>query len=155
MMQHRSVEAERLYQATIRSLSRSGRSSADKPAYLSECVAGIQLKSGRFGEASRSVLRALHLDPTNLRCWYNSAFVGLAHANAVLAKASSPSAAIEDARMALQVAKKVFECLSMLHHTRAAKQFDRKLAADNNEFSSVRHACAKSSLECWTDIKFL
>jgi hypothetical protein len=141
MMQHRSVEAERLYQATIRSLSRSGRSSADKPAYLSECVAGIQLKSGRFSEASRSVLRALHLDPTNLRCWYNSAFVGHTHANAVLAKASSPSAAIEDARMALLVAKKVFKHLSMVHHASAAKQFDRKFAAENYKDSSVRALC--------------
>jgi hypothetical protein len=138
MMQHRSVEAERLYQATIRSLSRSGRSSAEKPAYLSECVGGIQLKSGRFAEASRSVLRALHLDPNNLRGWYNYAFVGQAHANAVLAKASSASAAIEEGRMAMQVAKKVFKHLSMMSAASAAKLFDRKLAAANYGTSSVR-----------------
>lgn len=136
-MQSRSVEAERLYQATNRSLARSARSTAEQPAYLHECVASIQLQTGRFEGAARSVLRAIHLSPNDLRAWYNFAFVGQTQATAALARASSPAAAIEDARAALQVAKKVFKQLSMTQHAPNTRPYDRKLAGNNATSSSV------------------
>ena len=53
LMQNRSVDAERLYQATIKNFSRSGRSLSDKPAHLNECVAFVQYKNSRHEEADR------------------------------------------------------------------------------------------------------
>lgn len=132
MLQHRGAEAERLYQATIRALSKAGRSSVDKLGYLNEYIASIQVKSGRYQEALRSVLRALHLNPTNLRCWYNAAFVGHAQAVAALeGKSSSSAGAVEEARSALLVAKKVFKHLAALQFQGSSRPYERKFAAEN------------------------
>jgi tetratricopeptide (TPR) repeat protein len=141
LLQKRTVEAERLYQATIRSLSRSGRSAGDQPAQLNEWVGAIQLRSARFEEASRSVLRALHLNPANLRAWYNFAFVGYTQATAVLAKFKSTAAAVEDARAMVQVSKRVFKHLTSLQQPANARQYDRKFAGTNYATSQVR-TCA-------------
>lgn len=138
VLQNRSVEAERLYQATIRTLSRSGRSFSDKPAALNECVSFVQFKSGRFKEAAHSILRAIHLNPTNLRFWYNAAFVGQGLGNYVLNRQGSTASAIEDAKLTLQVAKKVFKHLSAMQHQGTVKPYDRKFASTNSSGCSVK-----------------
>lgn len=138
VLQNRSVDAERLYQATIRSLSRSGRCFSDKPAALNECVSFVQFKSGRFDEASHSILRAIHMNPTNLRFWYNAAFVGQGLSNYVLSKHSSTAAAIEDAKSALLVAKKIFKHLGAMQHQTTVKPYDRKFASTNSSHCSLK-----------------
>ena len=133
------MEAERLYQATIKSLSKSGRSVADRPAYLHECVALVQHKSRRFNDAGRSVLRAMHLNPTNMRSWYNLALTGLGQGEAILAKGNSSAAVIEDAMLNMLLSKKVFKHLSAIQHAPgSSKPYDRKNASTNYTSVSVK-----------------
>jgi hypothetical protein len=138
LMQNRSVDAERLYQATIKNFSRTGRSLSDKPAHLNECVAFVQYKSGRHDEASRSIFRAIHLNPTNLRFWYNVAFVGHSQSIKVAAKSSSTAASLDDAKMFAFLSKKVFKHLAMIQHQNPnVKPYDRKFANTNYSACSV------------------
>lgn len=141
LMQNRSVDAERLYQATIKNFSRSGRSLSDKPAHLNECVAFVQYKNNRHEEASRSIFKAIHLNPTNMRFWYNVALVGHSQSTKVLNRASSTAASIEDAKMYTSLSKKVFKHLAAIQHQNPAiKPYDRKLANTNYSSCSVRES---------------
>ena len=138
MQQNRSVDAERLYQATIKNFSRSGRSLSDKPAHLNECVAFVQFKTGRFDEASRSVFRAIHLNPANLRFWYNAAFIGHNQSSKAVSRGSSTTAAIEDAKLFAALSKKVFKHLAAIQHQNPAiKSYNRKFANSNYTSCSV------------------
>ncbi len=138
MLQNRSVDAERLYQATIKNFSRTGRSLSDKPAHLNECVAFVQLKTGRFEEASRSIFRAIHLNPANLRFWYNVAFIGHNQSTKAVSRGASTTASIEDAKMFASLSKKVFKHLAVIQHQNPAiKSYDRKFARTNYDACSV------------------
>jgi len=131
LLQNRHVEAERLYQATAKSFARSGRAFSEKPAYMNECMASIQLKDHRFVAASRSVLRALHLNPANLRAWYNDAFIGRAHAARVLKIDSTTASEIEQAKQGALISKKVFKHLATIQHAPNTRLYDRKFAHTN------------------------
>lgn len=138
LLQNRSVDAERLYQATIKNFSRTGRSLSDKPAHLNECVAFVQFKTGRFDEAARSNCRAIHLNPANLRFWYNAAFIGHNQSTRVVGRTSSTAAAIEEAKMFAALSKKVFKHLATIQHQNpAVKPYDRKNANINYSACSV------------------
>lgn len=139
LVQNRAVDAERLYQATIKNFSRTGRSLSDKPAHLNECVAFVQFNSGRHDEASRSICRAIHLNPANLRFWYNAAFIAHIQSNKVVSRAATATAAtIEDAKMFAFLSKKVFKHLAAIQHQNPAlKPYDRKFANANYTACSV------------------
>jgi len=156
-LQNRIVDAERLYQTTITNLlSRSGSGGSgssnhlhlsDKAAYLNECVAHAQHRHSRHRDAAHSMHRALHLNPTNLRFWYNAAFAQECHASSIVRDAqhhrqaeangskssggngsgsgssSSTSAdAIEGAILSAQVAKKIFRHLSSIQQQQQQQQ---------------------------------
>lgn len=148
LLQNRSVDAERLYQATIKNFSRTGRSLSDKPAHLNECVAFVQFKSGRYDEASRSICRAIHLNPANLRFWYNAAFIGHTHSTKVVGRASSTAASIENAKMFASFSKKVFKHLAMIQHQNPSmKPYDRKFA--NTNYSACSVSVKATSFHCF------
>jgi tetratricopeptide (TPR) repeat protein len=147
VLQGRLLDAERLYQATIKNISRIGRSFSDKPAYLNECVANAQQKHGRMDESASSMWRAIHLNPTNLRFWYNVAFVRMRHSSDLLARGEggSTAAVLDDSRTGLYLAKKIFKNLCSAQHPQtqskhgiSARPYEKKLAAINSSACSVR-----------------
>ena len=138
VIQNRLVDAERLYQSTIKSLSRTGRSFADKYAHLNECVAYTQHKHNRQEDAIKSMFRALHLNPTNLRFWYNVAFVGENLCGVILQRKNASVKLVEEGKQVLNISKKVFKSLSLLqqqHHQH--KPYERKLAGLHSSSCTV------------------
>lgn len=144
------LDAERLYQATNRNLARTARS-VDKSAYLNECTAYAQYRHGRHEEAIRSLLRAIHLNPTHLRFWYNIAYVGESQSMITFDKYSSSSAQqqqlpvgsasiIEDAMQGAVLSKKTFRHLSsssLIQQPQQQKPYERKLAGAHYASCSV------------------
>lgn len=135
IMQNRLADAERLYQAVDKSLSTTSRWSSDKSAYLNECVGHALFRQRRFPESTQALLRAMHLNPSNLRVWYNVANVGK-HSCAVLLKAQQVTVdGIKEHQRVVSFSKRIFEYLG-------AVQFKKKIAPyDRTTATSYATAC--------------
>lgn len=116
--QKRTVDAERLYQATYKSLSsRSGEAVAGRSAYLSECVAFSQLQHGRHEDALRSMQRAVHMSPSDIKMWFNMAVVAERAANVVVSKRTQKSVIeITEAIQDVNLASKIYLFVKVNHH---------------------------------------
>jgi RNA polymerase-associated protein CTR9 len=116
--QKRTVDAERLYQATYRSISStSGEAVAGRSAYLSECVAFSQLQHGRHEDALRSVQRATHMNPSDIKIWFNMAVVAESAAKIMVTKRTQKSVVeILEAVQDINLAIKIFSFVKLNHH---------------------------------------
>lgn len=87
LAQNRIVDAERLYQATYKSLSRaSSEYASERSVYLTECVALAQFRQNRNDDALRTMLQAIYADPSDIRLLFNSAIVAESSAGTVVTK---------------------------------------------------------------------
>lgn len=83
MMQNRLVDAEKLYETTLKNLARSNRGS--KSSYLFSCMSFAQFKHHRYRDSVKSLLRSIHLNPSYLRDWYNIGIVSEIAATSTIA----------------------------------------------------------------------
>lgn len=111
-LQGRLVDAEHLYEATIKSLSNNSKQS-EKTIALRECTAMAQYLNNRYDVSLHSLLKSIHQDPGNLRLWYNVAVVHRANALAIMKRGIALSRAdIEDASKEMSIASKLFSFLA-------------------------------------------
>lgn len=103
----RLVDAEHLYQATIKTVCRTAKH-MDELVKLCEYTALAQYKNKRFDDSLHMLFRAVHQDPTNLRCWYNIAITREAKASATMLKQHKSVADIQNATIELGLAFKLF-----------------------------------------------
>jgi len=83
MMQNRLVDAEKLYETTLKNLSRANRGT--KSSYLFSCMSFAQFKHHRYRDSVKSLLRSIHLNPSYLRDWYNIGIVSEISATSTIA----------------------------------------------------------------------
>ena len=111
-LQGRLVDAEHLYEATIKSLSNNSKQS-EKTIALRECTSMAQYLNNRYDVSLHSLLKSIHQDPGNLRLWYNVAVVHRANSLAIMKKGSSLSRAdIEEASKEITTASNLFSFLA-------------------------------------------
>ncbi len=151
LAQNRLVDAERLYQSTLKSLTKSSVSEvgADKLAQLQECVAHAQYRHGRHEDSLRSLQRALRVNPTNMKLWFNLGVVAEAGVASTLAKKGRSTAEISEAAEDVALAIKMFSFLtdsSKVTHL-SAQGIDRKVAHDRLK------SCKVSSIR-WVQFSF-
>ena len=119
LAQGRFVDAEHLYQASLKTLPAVSSSSSgglatkgsDKVLAAYECMAFAQYRHGRHSEAIRSLLRSLHGDPSVLRGWFNVGVVRCDLSTTSLYKKSSSVEDMDDGFRQLILAKKLFDVL--------------------------------------------
>lgn len=136
LLQLRFAEAENLYKANLKSITRSGRSvDAGQLSSLCECMAMAEFCHNRHDEALRSLLRSSHQEPhgNGLRVWYNIAVVREAIATKIASKKGKTVKNIQDAMDELVQAQKIFGFLSSFK----SQFFDYKVAAQHADFCKV------------------
>ncbi|CAE7557783.1 VIP6 [Symbiodinium microadriaticum] len=77
MRQNRVVDAGILYQASLKSLpaSPSVAMQSENIVAVSDCLALSHFRHQQYDDAARTLLKALHYNPTKLHDWYNIAYV--------------------------------------------------------------------------------
>lgn len=113
LVQNRFLDAERLYQLTIRNLPTSSKTASGENApSLLECAAFAQYKQdNRDEDASQSMLKAIHLQPSNLQYWYNAALISKHYAENSMVKPNRVAGDIVTAISHLTFAKSLFGAL--------------------------------------------
>ena len=137
LLQGRFADAEHLYLATIKALFKHS-TNADKVLALYETMALAQMKSRRFEESLGSLCRAVHLDPTSLRCWYNNSIVRGNLAISSMSRAHKSSATIQDNKAQLQIAHALFK------HFAGLEIVGKGLQPDNNVSQERANVCEKN-----------
>lgn len=140
MMQNRLVDAERLYEVTLKNLSMSNR--GNKAAYLHQCISFAQFKHHRYRDSIPSLLRSIHLQPNHLRDWYNVAIVSELSATSTIADGDKRSKAvlvvdILQAKKELIFAKSVFHSLGRINSNQKLLNYDKKSALNHEILCQV------------------
>jgi hypothetical protein len=137
--QGRFVDAEHLYNVTLKSIACSHFANSVKLATLSEYAALAQFKNKKADESFRSILRSIHYDPICLRLWYNAAVILHDAAISRKGKEEKSVAVIQDAIHNLQVAKTIFlfASTSTIPQSRGIL-FDKEVAQKNSRLCEVR-----------------
>lgn len=151
------VDADHQYQATMKSSVQTSRGSSIRSSALCEYSAYAQFLGKRNLESVHSLLRAIHLEPANLRRWYNLAVVRSAIAQQTMQKKGSTSsrsggavagqrtaAEIENSSEELRLAHATFEFLSGVTVPRdayAGPLVDRDLAGRHARMCEVCPPC--------------
>lgn len=125
----RLIDAEHLYQATLKTLHHS---KPEKAGALSECLAMAQYKHRRHDEALKTLLRSIHREPNVLRSWYNVAVVRGDFAIRSMMKKSKGVTEIQDAARELELAHKLYTFLSTTDISQTSKpHYDRNAASQH------------------------
>ena len=133
-IQSRHSEAESVYLANIKLLSRSTRQ-VDVGSFASiyEALALSQFKDGHHADALRSLLRGIHQEPSInvMRTWYNVAVVRFALSTSVMASKTGNKtvATVQRVTDELHLARDLFHFLSL--QSSKGQGYDSKLAAKN------------------------
>jgi tetratricopeptide (TPR) repeat protein len=106
--QGRFLDAEHQYQATLRAMHSDRNIRTDKLAALCEYSAMSQFSNKRHDESIRSLLRAIHYSPLNLRLYYNVAIVRNDISSLYMQKPRRSVADIEVASEQLNLSQKFF-----------------------------------------------
>lgn len=135
-LQLRYVEAEHAYQATFKSITKTGRQV--EPGTLSrlcESMAFAQYKHGFHEDSLRSMLRGLHQEPNHmcLKMWYNIAVVRNELATSIMQKRGpKTTTTVNDATNELRQAENIFHYLAAQSGSVAkAAGYSRDKAAHN------------------------
>jgi tetratricopeptide (TPR) repeat protein len=145
MMQNRLVDAERLYELTLKNLSQSLRSS--KSSYLCQSMAFAQFKHHRYSDAVQSLLRAAHLQPSNLRDWYNIALVSEISSNNAISNATGKAVTAADIVQAMEeltFARTIFGHLGRINMNQKLLNYEKKSALSHEAVCQVLHGCLSS-----------
>jgi len=138
LIQGRMAEAEHLYQANIKAVTKTGRIEDGLISSLCECMAFAQYSHGRHEDSLKSLLRALHQEPTGcgLRAWYNIAVVRASLATTIKDHQKKTVRNIMDAMNELAKAQKLFSHLASFKTVPGGKgqMFDLKGAAGHEKF---------------------
>ena len=151
LVQNRFLDAERLYQLTIRNLPTSSKTASGENApSLLECAAFAQYKQdNRDEDASQSMLKAIHLQPSNLQYWYNAALISKHYAENSMVKPNRVAGDIVTAISHLTFAKSLFGALgkkAKKHATvdrKKSELFEKECSVchdfllSNNQFESI------------------
>ena len=148
-MQNRLVDAEKLYEATLKNLSRANRGS--KSSYLFSCMSFAQFKHHRYRDSVKSLLRSIHLNPSYLRDWYNIGIVSEISATSTIASSGgdrvgdrssgkvAQAADILQAKKELLFARDVFHSLGRIGGSQKQQlNYDKKSALSHEAVCQVR-----------------
>jgi tetratricopeptide (TPR) repeat protein len=106
--QGRFIDAEHQYQATLKAMHSDKNVRTDKLASLCEYSGMAQFSNKRHEESIRSLLRAVHYSPLNLRLWFNVAMVRSEISSVSMQKPRRTVADIEVASEQLNLGQKLF-----------------------------------------------
>ena len=140
MMQNRLLDAERLYERTLKSLKKSNRGL--KASYLCQCISFVQYKHHRYRESVNALLRSIHLQPNNMRDWYNVAIVSEISATSTIANGDKgnkivSAADIMQAKKELIFAKQVFGSLGRINLSQKMVNYEKKSALTHEAVCQV------------------
>lgn len=126
--QGRLVDAEHLYQATLKAVPRSTQQGqcAERLCRLTEYASLAQYKNKRFDDAIYSLLRSIRIDPGCLRYWHNVAVVSSDMALSTVKKEQKSLVEIEYSERLLRQAQRLFGFLGRTKIPQGrGLQFDR------------------------------
>jgi hypothetical protein len=148
LAQGRLVDAEHLYQATLKSMTKLSHVKADKMLSLCEVTGLAQFKARRHEDSIRSILRALHYDPSCFRCWYNSAVVRGDYALSSIKRSQRITSDIESASEELNIAQRVFSFSARMASSQGrGLQYDRHAAEKHAQICEVNKSVFVEHLE--------